>query len=91
MGIKDRIMHALLRVCGFGSCAEVQCGCYEYTEGTLDGRKHKRVKKHLKVCKLCLRFVASYLAVRALGKTLHPESFSDEQKQKILEGLNLKA
>ncbi len=87
MGTK--LMHSLFRLFGFGSCVEIKETCYEYSEGNLGGRQQQRVKRHLKICPQCLRFVISYAAVRAMGKTLHPEKLTEKQKAKLLEGLNL--
>ena len=87
MGIK--LMQSLLSLFGFGSCVEIKETCYEYSEGNLGGRQRKRVKRHLKICPQCLRFVISYAAVRAMGKTILPEKLTEEQKAKLLKGLNL--
>ncbi len=91
MGIKETLMAPLFKLCGFGTCKDVGGNCYDYVEGQLSEGKEKRVRKHLKICGKCLRFMASYLAVRALGKTIHPETLTSEQKAKILEALNLKS
>ncbi len=87
MGTK--IMQTFLKLAGFGSCIEVQEVSYEYSEGIVIGRRQRRIKRHLKICPHCMRFTVSYRAVRFLGRTMHPERMSEEQKQKILEGLNL--
>ena len=82
-----RVMCFTLRVTGFGSCKEIEELCYEYIEETVPKGAKRRVKRHLKICKPCLRFIMSYLAVRALGKTVLPTELSQQQKDKLIEGL----
>ncbi len=91
MAIKETLMHAMLSLCGFGTCEQMGHDCYAQAEGTLPASKQRRMKRHLKICAKCLRFVTSYLAVKALGATMHPERMTAEQKAKILSALNLKA
>jgi len=83
----ERIFCFMMRVSGLGSCKEVQEICYEYVEASVDSGQKKRVEKHLKICKPCLRFITSYIAIRTLGKAAHPEKLSDSQKEKLIEGL----
>lgn len=87
MGTK--LMHSLLKIMGFGSCIQVVEECYEYSDGSLKDGKRRRIKRHLKICPACLRFVATYRAVQLLGKTIKPEKLTDEQRQQLLAGLNL--
>lgn len=84
-------MQMLLKACGFGSCQDVRDNMYEYANGNLFGRKLRLLKRHLKVCRKCVRFLMTYVAVKALGKKLPPEYMTDEQKELILEGLNLES
>ncbi len=88
MGTK--LIHSFMKLMGFGSCVQVVEECYDYSEGTLKSGKKRRIKRHLKICPPCVRFVATYRAVQLLGKTIKPEKLSEEQKQQLLEGLNLK-
>ena len=83
----EKIFCAMMRVFGLGSCDEVKELCYEYGEKNLPAGGHRRMKRHLKICKPCLRFISSYLAVRALSKTMHSEKLSPDQKNKLVEGL----
>lgn len=88
MSAKTLTMKLMFRMMGLPTCEEVDQLAYDFLEGGLDSKTTRQLELHLKTCKNCQRFMASYRKMRALGKspltiTLHPEF-----KEKMLEYLS---
>lgn len=76
---------------GIPCCTSMSSKLYEYSEDQLNPRWAKRMRKHLSLCKPCVRILDSYLATRKLALQHRQEvCLSAEQKEAVLKNLEPK-
>lgn len=88
MSVKTRMMKLMFRMMGLPTCEEVDQFAYTFLEGQLDPATTRRVERHLRTCKNCQRFMASYRKTRALGQSPPSIALDPEFKEKMLEYLS---
>lgn len=89
MSVKTRMMKWMFRMMGLPTCEEVDQFAYTFLEGQLDPATTRRVERHLRTCKNCQRFMASYRKTRALGHSPLNITLDPEFKENMLEYLKI--
>lgn len=88
MSVKTLMMKWTFRMMGLPTCEEVDQFAYTFLERQLDPATTRRVERHLKTCKNCQRFMASYRKTRALGRSPLTITLDPEFEEKMLEFLS---
>ena len=90
MFAKTLIMKLMFRMMGIPTCEEVDQFAYDFLAGQLDAKITHQVKRHLKTCKNCQKFMVSYRKTYALAQNLPPPTLDSEFKEKMFEFLSKK-
>lgn len=72
---------------GLPTCEEVDRFAYDFLEERQDPKTRRQVEHHLKTCKNCQRFMASYRKTRSLGQSPLSIVLDPEFKEKMFEFL----
>ena len=87
MSVKTRMMKWMFRMMGLPTCEEVDRFAYAFLEGELDSGTTGQVKRHLRTCKNCQRFMESYQKTRSLGQNPRTIELDPEFKERMMDFL----
>jgi len=87
MAIKAKLMRSMFKMMGLPTCEEVDQFTYDYLDGNLDAATTKAIEKHLRLCKNCQKFIASYRLVKEQAPREPAPSIDPEMKEHMFEFL----
>ncbi len=90
MSVKTAMMRLMFRMMGLPTCEEVDQFAYDFLDGKLEASLVRAIERHLRFCKSCQKFIASYRLVALQAKPVTPPPLDTEFKERMFEFLRQK-